>query len=151
MHVAASLAAHIQSRSLVLFDEPETHLHPPLLAALMHTLRRLLSKRKAFAVIATHSPVVLQETLGRHVLVVRRTGEEVVTEPPALETFGENTGTITHDVFGLSSDATDYHRQLDELIRVHKAIDPIERLFDRGLSHQARAYVMSKLAAGSED
>ncbi len=146
MHVAASLAAHIQSRSLVLFDEPETHLHPPLLAALMHALRNLLAARHAFAIIATHSPVVLQETLARHVLVVRRSGDTVVTETASLETFGENTGTITHEIFGLSSEATDYHLQLDELIAAYKTLDAIEERFDQGLSHQARAYVMSKLA-----
>lgn len=150
MHVAASLAAHIQSRSLVLFDEPETHLHPPLLAALMHTLRNLLVARQAFAIIATHSPVVLQETLARHVLVVRRSADTVVTEIASLETFGENTGTITHEVFGLSSETTDYHRQLDELIGAYKTLDAIEERFDQGLSHQARAYVMSKLATDGD-
>jgi ABC-type transport system involved in cytochrome c biogenesis ATPase subunit len=38
VQIAARLVAHITPRSLVLIDEPETHLHQPLIAALMHTV-----------------------------------------------------------------------------------------------------------------
>jgi predicted ATPase len=147
MHVIASLAAHIQPRSLVLFDEPETHLHPPLLAALMHALRYLLNARSAFAIVATHSPVVVQETPSAFVLVVRREGAASSAQPPEIETFGENTGTITYSVFGLSAETTDFHAHLDRLVETFKALEPIEALFPSGLSHQARAYVMTRLAA----
>lgn len=147
MHVMASLAAHIQPRSLVLFDEPETHLHPPLLASLMHGLRHLLNARSAFAIVATHSPVVVQETPSPFVLVVRREGSLSVAESPEIETFGENAGTITYSIFGLSADTTDFHSHLDRLVDKLKALDPIEQLFPNGLSHQARAYAMTRLAA----
>ncbi len=145
LHVIASLAAHIQPRSLVLFDEPETHLHPPLLAGLMHALRFLLEERSAFGVVATHSPVVLQETLAANVIIVRREGQLFSSQRPELETFGENAGTITYSVFGLSSEATDFHRHLDRLIDQFKDLESIEAVFPEGLSHQARAYVMSCL------
>jgi predicted ATP-dependent endonuclease of OLD family len=36
------LAAHLRTRSLVLIDEPETHLHPPLVAALLRAIQALL-------------------------------------------------------------------------------------------------------------
>ncbi|MGW6145800.1 AAA family ATPase, partial [Streptomyces sp. NPDC055140] len=51
----------VGERALVLIDEPETHLHPPLLAALTNALSELLADRNGVAVVATHSPVVLQE------------------------------------------------------------------------------------------
>jgi AAA domain, putative AbiEii toxin, Type IV TA system len=63
LHVVASLVAHSTRKSLILFDEPEMHLHPPLTAALMHAVRIVLEEKNAFAIIATHSPVILQETL----------------------------------------------------------------------------------------
>lgn len=72
MHAAVSMVAYTEAKAIVLIDEPESHLHPPLLAAFMHAVRPILDKNDAFAVIATHSPVVVQETLGRHVSVVRR-------------------------------------------------------------------------------
>ena len=63
LHVIVSLVAHTTSKSLILFDEPEMQLPPPLIAALMKSMRIVLEEKNAFAVVSTHSPVVLQETL----------------------------------------------------------------------------------------
>jgi hypothetical protein len=146
MHATASLVAFTEAKSVVLIDEPESHLHPPLLAAFMHALRLILDSNDAFAVVATHSPVVAQETLGRHVSVVRRSDLETTIKPPRIETYGESIGEITDEVFGLNSDATDFQKTLKGLVERGMTLDGIEGLFERGLSLQARAYVMSELA-----
>jgi energy-coupling factor transporter ATP-binding protein EcfA2 len=146
MHATASMVAYTEAKSIVLIDEPESHLHPPLLAAFMHALRLILDSNDAFAVVATHSPVVAQETLGRHVSVVRRNGSETTIKPPRIETYGESIGEITDEVFGLNSDATDFHKTLQGLVRGGMTLENIEGLFERGLSLQARAYVMSEIA-----
>jgi len=145
MHAAASLVAFTEPKSIVLFDEPESHLHPPLLAALMHAMRLVLTSNDAFAVVATHSPVVVQETLGQHIAVVRRAGETRI-RPPAIETYGESLGEITIEVFGLGAEATDFHKTLAALVERGLSLDHIERLFRTGLSLQARAFVMTLLA-----
>ena len=125
------------------------HLHPPLLARLMHVVRQLLETFRAFAIVATHSPVVLQETMARHIFVVRREGGAFNYSMPTIETFGENVGTITHESFGLDSDVTDFHSVLDVLIQEHKQLESIEALFEpHGLSRQARAYVMTRISQG---
>lgn len=147
LHVVASLVANATRKSLVLFDEPETHLHPPLAAALMHSLRIILEETNAFCIAATHSPVVIQETLARHVRIVTRTGDEMQLAKPRLETFGENLGVLTYDIFGLTVADTDFHEVLNLLIKGADEIEEIDALFDPGLSAQARAYVLSKLAA----
>jgi ABC-type cobalamin/Fe3+-siderophores transport system ATPase subunit len=147
MQIITSLAAHTTQSSLILIDEPETHLHPPLLAALMHAIRIILSTKKAFAVVATHSPVVLQETLVKHTYLIRREGKVTSIQKPNRETFGENIGTLTGETFGLNTRPTDFHTTLDRLIKEHKDLDRIESFFEPyGLSMQARAYVMSQLA-----
>jgi predicted ATP-dependent endonuclease of OLD family len=51
----------IEEKSIVFLDEPENHLHPPLLSALIRALSELLIDRNGVAVVSTHSPVVLQE------------------------------------------------------------------------------------------
>jgi hypothetical protein len=146
VQILASLAAYVVPRSLVLFDEPEMHLHPPLIAALMHGVRRLLSSHKGCAIIATHSPVVLQESLARHVYIVRRQGSLTEIASPTIETFGENVGALTSEVFGLNSENTDFYAMLDLLIVNKRDLDRIEKYFEPfGLSLQARAYVMTRL------
>ncbi len=64
LKIIIDLAANMDEskKSLVLIDEPETHLHPPLLATLLKSIRLCLEYFDGYAVIATHSPVVLQET-----------------------------------------------------------------------------------------
>lgn len=146
LHVVASLVAHARPRSLVLFDEPEAHLHPPLMAALMHAVRIVLTDINAFCVVATHSPVLLQETLSRHVRRVRRTGRTIEVMKPELETFGESIGVLTYDTFGLTASSTDYHKVLDLLVRGCDSVEEVDELFEPGLSAQARAYVLTQFA-----
>lgn len=147
LHLIASLVANATRKSLVLFDEPETHLHPPLVAALMHAVRIILEETNAFCIAATHSPVVIQETLARHVRVVSRSGNSMQFEKPRLETFGENLGVLTYDIFGLTVADTDFHEVLKLLVSGVDEVEEIDALFTPGLSTQARAYVLSKVAA----
>ena len=146
------LVANLEQNSLVLIDEPETHLHPPLLSAMMHALREILEEYKSSAVVASHSPVVVQETMARHVHVVRREGDITKVHAVRTETFGESIGLITALVFGMESNATDFHSVLDGLIDKYKNIESIEALFkDNEMSFQARAYVLSRLAKSSKN
>lgn len=149
MHVVASLLANAKHRSLVLFDEPETHLHPPLVAALMHAVRLVLDRKNAFAVVATHSPVVLQETLAKHVRVVERIESDFNVTQPLQETFGENVGILTYDTFRLTGEATDFHNALDQLIKAYNLVEEINVFFTPALSGQALGYVMAGLAKKS--
>ncbi|HAL83105.1 MAG TPA: hypothetical protein DCO83_13450 [Mucilaginibacter sp.] len=155
-HAITCIVAFTGPRSLLLFDEPETHLHPPILAVLMKAVRKVLKDRKSFMVIATHSPVVLQETLKRHVYVVRRQGELITWNHPDIQTFGENTGLLTSTAFGLSSEVSDYHHTLDKVINAltdkimpvltpEQLLKEIENTFDGELSMQATAYILSKI------
>jgi predicted ATP-dependent endonuclease of OLD family len=92
------LVERVEERTLVLMDEPEAHLHPPLLAALIRAVSDLLINRNGVAVVATHSPVVLQEMPRSCVWKLRRHGGGAVVERPEIETFAENIGRLTHEV-----------------------------------------------------
>ena len=142
VNIVAQLVAHLEKRSIVLFDEPESHLHPPLLAALLKSMRIVLDDRDSFAIIATHSPVVLQETPKRCVLVLRRFDHKTEVAKPENETFGENIGLLTREAFSLNSSSTDFHDVLETLARTHTMLE-MEELFGSPLSSQARAFVLS--------
>lgn len=146
IHVLASITAHCQRKSIVLFDEPETHLHPPLIAALMRAVRIVLEQTNAFCVVATHSPVILQETLARHVYIVERDGDIVSVRQPQMETFAESIGSLTYDSFGLTAEATYFNKTLKRLVNSSDEPKDLDPLFPIGLSAQAEAFVMSLFA-----
>ena len=129
--------------TLVLIDEPETHLHPPLVAAFLRAVRVLLDDLNGFAIVATHSPVVLQELPSRYVHVLRRGDKKAAMSEPEIETFGESIGNITQEVFNLDDGSTDWHETLRELSR-HYTLEEIEELFGRRLGFAARSYIASE-------
>ena len=103
------LVETIEEKSLVLLDEPEAYLHPPLLSAFIRALSEILVKRNAVAIIGTHSPVVLQEVPNTCVWKLRRHGATAIAERLDIESFGENIGQLTQEVFGLEVTDSGFH------------------------------------------
>ncbi|MBR7191636.1 AAA family ATPase [Gordonia sp. SCSIO 19800] len=140
-NIVVQLAAHLRRRSLVLIDEPETHLHPPLLASLLRGIQRLLEAFDSYLIVATHSPVVLQEVPAKDVQVIERFGGGIRAVGPQLETFGAGLGELTNEAFGLDNSVSDYRAVIRELAQ-GMSIDAIEELFPLGMASQARALAM---------
>ncbi len=109
LHTMSHIYAYTEDNSMLLFDEPENHLHPPMLSFMMSEIRRSIRKTHSVMLIATHSPVILQEMFAKNVYVVTRTGDHVVFNKPETETYGENFGYINNMVFRLNSDISRFH------------------------------------------
>lgn len=144
LKIVTELTAHIAETepTLVLIDEPETHLHPPLLAAFLKSVRTCLETFDGYAVIATHSPVVLQETPSKYVHVLRRTVDQNHVATTSVETFAESIGVITQEVFNLDDGSTDWHDTLRTLAHAY-TVEQIDEAFGRKLGFAARSYMMS--------
>ncbi|MFG1359179.1 AAA family ATPase [Xanthobacter pseudotagetidis] len=128
----------VEEKSLVLIDEPEGHLHPPLLSAFIRALSELLINRNGVAIVATHSPVVLQEVPRSCAWVLNRTGVASRADRPELETFGENVGILTREVFGLEVIQTGFHRLISEAVQQGGYDEVIAQFGDR-LGGEARS------------
>jgi ATPase subunit of ABC transporter with duplicated ATPase domains len=128
----------VEEKSLVLIDEPEGHLHPPLLSAFVRALSELLINRNGVAIIATHSPVVLQEVPRSCAWILNRTGIAARVDRPELETFGENIGILTREVFGLEVVQTGFHRLISEAVQQGGYEQVIKQFGDR-LGGEARS------------
>ena len=137
----------VDERTLVLLDEPEGHLHPPLLSAFIRALSDLLVKRNGVAIVATHSPVVLQEVPKLCAWKLRRAREVAVAERPAVETFGENVGILTREVFGFEVTKSGFHELLNEAVnRLGLPYDAVLEHFRGQLGAEARAIVQALIA-----
>jgi ABC-type transport system involved in cytochrome c biogenesis ATPase subunit len=147
------LVQSIEERTLVLIDEPEAHLHPPLLGAFIRTLSDLLTTRNGVAIIATHSPVVLQEVPRTCVWKLQRSGQESTASRPDIETFGENVGVLTREVFGLEVTRSGFHALLRDAVNdpTDRDYDEIvEEVFSNQLGGEARS-ILRALVADRDD
>ncbi|CAK8720657.1 Protein ea59 [Candidatus Electrothrix laxa] len=140
------LVATVEEKTLVLFDEPESHLHPPLLSAFVRALADLLHDRNGVAIIATHSPVVLQEIPKSCVWKIFRRGANVTTSRPNIETFAENVGVLTSEVFSLEVERSGFHDLLANSVSKGKTYEEIMADYDEQLGFEGRAILAALIA-----
>jgi predicted ATPase len=136
----------VDEKTLVLLDEPEGHLHPPLLSAFVRCLSDLLVKRNGVAIIASHSPVVLQEVPRSSAWKLRRSRGVSIAERPTLETFGENVGLLTREVFGLEVTRAGFHQLLQRAVADGGSYPFIVEQFNDQLGVEAKAIVQALIA-----
>ncbi|MFM4974095.1 AAA family ATPase [Aeromonas rivipollensis] len=90
----------IENGTLVLLDEPETHLHPNFITKFIRTLDQLLKLTGSIAIIATHSAYFVREVPRTQVLVFKEDSNgHVNIQNPRLKTFGADVGSISYFVF----------------------------------------------------
>lgn len=139
------LVETVEEKTLVLLDEPESHLHPPLLSAFTRALSDLLVNRNGLAIIATHSPVVLQEVPKSCVSILRRTRLVLNVDRPESETFAENVGVLTREVFRLEVSKSGFHDLLASSVNNGKSYEEIEDEYQHQLGFEGKAILRSLL------
>ncbi|MBS4773462.1 MAG: AAA family ATPase [Proteobacteria bacterium] len=132
-----------EEKTLVLIDEPENHLHPPLLSAYLRALSELMRNRNGVAIIATHSPVVLQEVPQSCVHIIDRYGDITNIRKPRIETFGENVSTLTHEVFGLEVMNSGFYNLLAQEVGKGFSYDEIIQHFNNMLGTDGQSILRS--------
>lgn len=138
------ILAKIEPRTLILFDEPELHLHPQLLTGLLNSLSEILESQDSFAIIATHSPLVIQQLPMECVHVVRRDRMTPMVLKPTFQTFGESLSELTKFVFASTEADRDYRTVLDRMyLKANKNVDLVKSIFGDKLSLSADIYLES--------
>lgn len=138
LNTITQLINTVEEKTLILIDEPESHLHPPLLSAFIRAISELLINRNGVAIIATHSPVVVQEVPKSCVWILNRAGLEARADRPERETFGENTGILTREIFGLEVTKSGYHEMLANAVDSGGTYESILKEFNGQLGAEAQ-------------
>lgn len=133
----------LQEKSLIFFDEPETHLHPPLLSSFIRALSILLINRNAVCIMTTHSPIVLQEVPSSCVYKLSRMGEFSKFERPQLETFGENIGILTNEIFGLEVTESGFYKILKEILNENYSYENALESINKQLGIEGKSILRS--------
>ncbi|MHA4838169.1 AAA family ATPase [Sphingopyxis sp. MSC1_008] len=143
------LAELVSERTLVLIDEPEAHLHPPLVMAFVRALSDLLANRNGVAILATHSPVVVQEVPASCVSLMFRPGDVISVERPEMETFAENLGALTREIFRLEVTESGHHALIAAAVADAGDIDEVLDAFGDQVGAEGRALARAMLRAAN--
>ena len=106
------LVSSINQGSLVIFDEPETFMHPPMVKAFIRAVSEIVNNNKAFCLIATHSPVIIQEI--PHCNVYRLDSNHELKNTN-YKTYGQNLDTLYKNIYGLALQQTGYNSFFNDL------------------------------------
>ncbi len=132
--------ANIESESLIIFDEPEVHLHPNAISNLMRMLNLLLDKFNSYAILSTHSPLIIQEIPAKYVRIFERSGNITSIKLPLNESFGENISSIIDDIFRVENYESNFKACLKEMFNV-LGHEELLNLFKNKLSFNALTYL----------
>lgn len=116
LNVFCNIISNIRYDSLLLFDEPETHLHPNAITTLMTGINDILEKYQSYAIITTHSPLIIREIFSKNVYVMERNDTYPQVRKIGLESFGENLTVLTEEVFGNKKVDKYYKKVITELV-----------------------------------
>jgi predicted ATPase len=150
LFILTELIASIQEESLILFDEPETHLHPTAIAQLMNCFTEILDTYNSFAIISTHSPIIIQDVPAKYISVFERIGNLPLIKKLPIESFGENLSVLTNTVFGTADIKELYKKHLEKLERQIYSSEEINRFFNNKLSFNAMLYLAALFSADNE-
>lgn len=143
------LITNIEDESLVLFDEPENHLHPNALSNLIKVLNKILEEFNSYAILSTHSSIVVQEIPSKYIKVIERNGTIPFVRDLHIESFGENLTTITNEVFDVKNSESNYKTIL-RMLSNNLSYNDIMKLFRNNLSYNAIVF-LNKLFKDKEE
>lgn len=146
------ICANIHYRSLLFIDEPEVHLHPHITMEFMAMLSGLLSVFKSYAIIATHTPLVVREMAGKNVFLMQKMQDGILQiAPVGFETLGEDVGTLYRNLFGYDEQSSYFKKMVDKLCDRGKSYEEIVRYFQQGmnLNINARLIIRDAIEARS--
>lgn len=124
MSLVTYVYQYVYYDTLFILDEPEVHLHPHAIMDFMYLLSLLLNKFESYALVATHSPLVVREMTGEHVFVLRRMEDD----SPSLgqldfESFGEDVTLLYRKIFGYDETSSVFMKT-------------VKRMVDNGMSYE---------------
>lgn len=116
LYIISEIVANIRYDSLILYDEPETHLHPNAISQLINTIYDLVNRFQSYCIVATHSPLIIQEIPAKNVYVVERHENIPSVRKIGQETFAENLTTLTEVIFGNRNIPKQHEMIIKELV-----------------------------------
>lgn len=124
--MVSNLFAHIHLSSLIIIDEPEVHLHPKALTEFMSVLSNIINLFKSFAVVVTHSPLIVREIITPNVYQMQRLEGDIPSiGKVGFDTFGEDIALLYSRIFGYDENESVFTRIVSELCRKARSANSV--------------------------
>ncbi|MFV1006201.1 AAA family ATPase [Bacillus cereus] len=121
---------YIEEDSIILIDEPETHLHPRWIKGYVKILNQILGEKRCHVIIATHSPLIVSDVPKDSIIALKNNRGFIEQIKIRERTLGLNYDEVLSEVFGLDDDKGNMVREYAKLIE--KALEDDE--FDKALA-----------------
>lgn len=149
LRFTAQTIAAIETGSLLLLDEPETHLHPKYISDLIEVLYSLLQATKSIAIIATHSAYIVREVSRENVKVLSVENGILSFDTPRMQTFGASIDTISQFAFGDTNERHHFQRVLVDWARSVEpdvGLEGIIEKFGEHLNSESLSFIARSLS-----
>ena len=131
LNLLSFIHAHIHLSSLLVIDEPEVHMHPQSIVSFMKMLGTILYRFRSFAVIATHSPLVVREMVGQNVYLMRLLDGGIPNVAKvSFETFGADATELYRNIFNFDERLSSFYQYV-KLLADKKSYEQVIALFQR--------------------
>ncbi|KIZ28160.1 AAA family ATPase [Bacillus cereus group sp. Bc222] len=141
---------YVEDNSIVLIDEPETHLHPKWIKGYVEILNRLLGTKRCHVIIATHSPLIVSDVPKNSIVALKNSREKIEQVKITERTLGLNYDEILSEVFGLDDDKGNMIHEYAKLIESALENDNFEKaleIYSQMADSNVRYNLYSKLKA----
>lgn len=115
------LIAEVEDNSIIIIDEPETHLHPKWAQEFIDYLVQLFGEYKVHFILATHSPTIISDVPRECIIGLQKNGDMIIQYEPKDRTLGLTPTELLRDVFRIKEISSKYaiymRNYLDELLK----------------------------------
>lgn len=137
------LLSSVKEDDLILIDEPESYLHPQGVSNFYHCIVKILKETRSFCIMATHSPIIVQETPSKYINVLTKVGSNIKSKRPVSETLGQGLSSIINEVFKVDYDDLSFFETLQTFKEIGLSIEELEEALENKLDFSARSYFLS--------
>lgn len=143
-NLVGNLVANVDSGSFLMFDEPETYLHPNLEVDLISILEEVLQATNSYALIATHSIYITREVPSEHVRIYTERDGNINITKPQIQTFGSSLDQISDYIFGDISRQKSYQKKLKEKMDNYNSFEDFFEQHSEDLNPSTILYLSSR-------
>lgn len=115
LNIAIKVISYISTRSLLLFEEPETYLHPNLEVDFYRFISSILDLTDSYGIFSTHSVYLVREVMSTQVQILEKRGSRIEIYKPSIQTFGASLDAISDYIFGDLNKNKVFKDELDKI------------------------------------